>query len=86
MRNAFKYLSKNHLTNPKEVDRLIISAFLKINKLQPKYNTFLQAYSINKSDKEEYKRLNEFVSIIDADVAFFGFEELIELFEFVISF
>ncbi len=85
MRNAFKYLSKNHLTNPKEVDRLIISAFLKINKLQPKYNTFLQAYSINKSDKEEYKRLNEFVSIIDADVAFFGFEELIELFEFVIS-
>jgi len=85
VRNAFKYLSKNHLTNPKEVDRLIISAFLKINKLQPKYNTFLQAYSINKSDKEEYKRLNEFVSIIDADVAFFGFEELIELFEFVIS-
>lgn len=85
MRNAFKYLSQNHLTTPKEVDRLIISAFLKINKLQPRYNTFLKAYSIDKSDKEEYERLNEFVCIIDSDVAYFGFEELIELFEFVIS-
>ncbi len=85
MRNAFKYLSQNRLTTPKKVDRLIISAFLKINKLQPKYNTFLQAYTIDKSDKEEYERLNEFVSIIDSDVAYFGFEELIELFEFVIS-
>jgi len=85
MRNAFKYLSQNRLTTPKEVDRLIISAFLKINKLQTKYNTFLQTYSIDKSDKEEYERLIEFVSVIDSDVVHFGFEELIELFEFVIS-
>jgi adenine-specific DNA-methyltransferase len=85
MRNAFKYLIQNRLTTPREVDRLIISAFLKINKLQTKYNTFLQTYSIDKSDKEEYERLIEFVSFIDSDVVHFGFEELIELFEFVIS-
>jgi adenine-specific DNA-methyltransferase len=85
MRNAFKYLSQNRLTTPTEVDRLIISAFLKINKLQTKYNTFLQTYSIDKSDKEEYERLIEFVSVIDSDLVHFGFEELIELFEFVIS-
>lgn len=85
MRNAFKYLSQNCLTTPKEVDRLIISAFLKINKFQPRYNTFLQSYYIDKSDKEEYERLIEFVSIINSDVVQFGFEELIELFEFVIS-
>lgn len=84
MRNAFKYLSQ-YSTTPKDVDRLIISAFLGINKLKPQKNKLLKSFSINKYDKEEYSTLFEFVSVINSDTKEFSFEELIELFEFVIS-
>ncbi|PZX52146.1 N-6 DNA methylase [Algoriphagus ratkowskyi] len=84
MRNAFKYLSK-YSTTPKDVDSLIISAFLEINKLKTKKNKLLKEYSINSESKDEHSSLLEFVSAIYADTKAFGFEELIELFEFVIS-
>lgn len=84
MRNAFKYLSQYSAT-PKDVDRLIISAFLEINKLEPKKNNLLKTYLINCESEQEYSTLDEFVSAIHSDTKAFGFEELIELFEFVIS-
>lgn len=84
MRNAFKYLSQ-YSTTPKDVDRLIISAFLEINKLEPKKNNLLKTYLIKSESKHEYSSLVEFVSAIYTDTKAFGFEELIELFEFVIS-
>lgn len=84
MKNAFKYLSQ-YSTTPKDVDRLIISAFLEINELKPKKNKLLKSYSINSKSKEEHSSLLEFVSAIYADTKAFGLEELIELFEFVIS-
>jgi hypothetical protein len=84
MRNAFKYLSQ-YSSTPKDVDRLIISAFLETNELKLKKNKLLKSYSINSKIKEEYSSLLEFVSAIYADTKAFGFEELIELFEFVIS-
>ncbi len=84
MRNAFKYLSQC-TTTPKDVDRLIISAFLKINNLELKKNKLLKSYSISIKNNKEYSSLLEFVSAIYSDTKAFGFEELIELFEFVIS-
>lgn len=84
MRNAYKYLSQYSKT-PIDVDRLIISAFLEINKIKPKKNKILKAYSINRKKKEEHSSLIEFVSVINAHTKEFGFEELIELFEFVVS-
>jgi hypothetical protein len=84
MRNSFKYLSQ-YSTTPKDVDRLIVSAFLEINNLKPEKNQFLKSYSIIITEKEEYSSLTEFVSVINTDTTKFGFEELIELFEFVVS-
>src|SRR5690606_17364435 len=84
MRNAFKYLSQ-YSTTPKDVDRLIISAFLEINNLQLQKNKLLKSYSIGKNNKEEYGLLIAFVSAINTETDTFSFEELIELFEFVIS-
>ncbi len=84
MRNAFKYLSQ-YSTTPKDVDRLIISAFLEINNLKLQKNKLLKSYSIGKNNLEEYGLLIEFVSAINTETDTFGFEELIELFEFVIS-
>lgn len=84
MRNAFKYL-RQYSTTPKDVDRLIISAFLEINKLKPQKNKLLNAYLIKSDEKEEYASLIQFIQVINSDIKEFGFEELIELFEFVIS-
>lgn len=84
MRNAFKYLSQ-YSTTPKDVDRLIISAFLEINKLELKKNKLLKSYSISRKITEEHSSLIEFVSILNSDTKEFSFEELIKLFEFVVS-
>lgn len=85
MRNAFKYLSQHCSTTPKDVDRLIISAFLKINKLNPLCNNLLKEYSIDKNSNTEYTKLIDFISIINLEQEHFDFEKLVELFEFVIS-
>ena len=44
--HVFKYLSQ-YSTTPKDVDRLIISAFLEINKLELKKNKLLKSYFIS---------------------------------------
>lgn len=84
MRNVFKYLSQ-YSTNPKDVDRLIISAFLEINELKPNNNKLLNSYSIKEDENGEYTSLLQFIQVINLDTKGFGFEELIELFEFVVS-
>jgi hypothetical protein len=80
----FKYLSQCS-TQPNEVDRLIISAFLYLNKIVVKKNELLKSFTITKKEKEEYVALQKFISILEIDVPKFHFEELIQLFEFVIS-
>lgn len=84
MRNVFKYLSQ-YSTTPKDVDRLIISSFLEINELKPQKNKLLNSYSIKEDEYEEYTSLLQFIQVINLDTKEFGFEELIELFEFVVS-
>ncbi|MEI6053678.1 MAG: N-6 DNA methylase, partial [Opitutaceae bacterium] len=80
----FKYLSQCS-TQPNEVDRLIISAFLYLNKIEVKKNELLKSFNITNKEKEEYVALQKFISILEIDVPKFHFEELIQLFEFVIS-
>lgn len=84
MKKASKYLSQ-YSTNPLAVDRLIISAFLIINRLKPIENILLKSYLIKENEIEEYQILKEFNNYILEEVDDFGFEELIELFEFVVS-
>lgn len=84
MRNIFRYL-KSYSTQPFEVDRLIVSAFLEINQLQVLENKYLLEYSINENQIDEHTNLIDFVGIINTEIAVFDIEKLIELFEFVIS-
>lgn len=84
MKNATKYLSQNCLANPWFVDRLIVSAFLNINKIEVVNNRFLQDHIIHEND-EDYKTLLGFIEIINNTNNEFVIEDLIELFEFVIS-
>jgi adenine-specific DNA-methyltransferase len=84
MRNIFRYL-KSYSTQPFEVDRLIVSAFLEINQLQVLENQYLLEYSINENQIDEHTNLIDFIEIINTEIAVFDIEKLIELFEFVIS-
>lgn len=80
----FKYLSQCS-TQPNYVDRLIISAFLTINKIIIERNKFLKTFIITEADKEEFKILAQFVLLLEKEIPELNFEALIELFEFVIS-
>jgi len=85
MRNqVFKYLSQCS-TQPNDVDRLIISAFLQKNKVVVKKNEFLKSFTIQENERKEFDTLQKFISIIEMEIPKFEFEELIELFEFVVS-
>lgn len=84
MKNATKYLGQKCSANPWFVDRLIISAFLYINKIKVTNNRLLLSYCVREND-EDYERLVGFIDIINSIRNQFVIEDLIELFEFVIS-
>ncbi|WP_028524678.1 HsdM family class I SAM-dependent methyltransferase [Runella limosa] len=84
MKNATRYLSQKYSTNPWFVDRLIISAFLYINKIQLNNNLLLLSYCIQEND-DDFNNLVDFTEIIINIKHEFLIEDLIELFEFVIS-
>jgi adenine-specific DNA-methyltransferase len=80
----FKFLSE-YSTLPFEVDRLIISAFLKINKISVLNNSFIKDYIISETNIDEFNNLERFIEVIQKQIDSFNIEELIELFEFVVS-
>lgn len=84
MKSATKYLSQNCPASPWFVDRLIVSAFLYINKIEVVNNRFLLNHVICEND-DDYKALLGFIEIINNANNEFVIEDLIELFEFVIS-
>lgn len=79
------FLKKNGLTEPKEVDRLIISAFFRINKIQALNNKFILEYLISEEEEIKYRLLKELCNLIKKETKAFKFEELIQFFEFVVS-
>jgi adenine-specific DNA-methyltransferase len=83
-KEIFKYL-ESYSTLPKEVDKLIVSAFIEINNLQLKNNRLLRSYSISKRKSARREKLFQFIKIIQNEIEDFNIEKLIELFEFVIS-
>jgi adenine-specific DNA-methyltransferase len=82
--NIFKYLTDNSPL-PNNVDRLIISSFLLKNKITVENNEFIKSFIILESDIREFYMLQEFIEIIDKELGKFELEELIQLFEYVIS-
>lgn len=78
-----KYLQR-YGAKPVKINRLIVSAFLKINNLEANNNEFLRSYLIEEGAKE-YIKVEEFTSIMLKENKYFKIEELIKLFEFVVS-
>lgn len=81
---VLKFL-KEYSTLPLEVDRLIVSTYITVNNLRINNNIYLKQYQILENNSVEYSNLNKFVSIVNQEILNFGLEDLIELFEYVIS-
>jgi methylase of polypeptide subunit release factors len=75
-----KYL-KEYSYDTKDVNRLLVSSFLAINKIDKVSNVFIKNYIIQ--EEKELEQLNEFLLLLNKET--FNIEELIEFFEFVIS-
>lgn len=81
----YKYLQTEFSQHPKTVDKLIVSSFLKKNKLRVKKNKFLLDYIISETNKQDAKNLNDFIVVLNKHYPSLTIESLIELFEYVIS-
>ena len=80
----FKFL-KSYSTQPLDVDRLIVSAYLVKNRLKVRKNKLLNAYFITTENNTEFENLSKFIDIITKELDTFNLENLIEVFEFVVS-
>src|SRR5690554_1929347 len=78
--NILKYL-KNYSFDTKDVNRLLVTSFLIVNEVENVENTFINEFII--SEKEELEQVNDFIKLFNEST--FDIEDLIELFEFVIS-
>jgi len=79
----FRYLKK-YSSLPLAVDRLIISAYLLSNGITDCQNQLLSSYLIRDYD-EDYISLGGFLEVVNRELNTFELEDLIELFEFVVS-
>lgn len=85
MKNQIFRFLKSYSTQPFEVDRLIISAYIVKNNLIVRKNKMLGSYFITIENELEYKNLSKFIEIVTNELGTFILEDLIEVFEFVIS-
>lgn len=80
----YKYL-KEYNNDVLSTNRLLVSAFIKIKNLNVNKNLKLKELIITQQDHNEYKSFQEFIRLIKELNKEFSIEELLELFEFVIS-
>ncbi|WP_424494119.1 HsdM family class I SAM-dependent methyltransferase [Salinimicrobium sp. GXAS 041] len=78
--HVLKYL-RQYSTNIRDINRLLVSSYLKVNDFQNISNELIKGYIIN--EDEEIDELNKFLALFRNKL--FTLEELIEFFEFVIS-
>lgn len=84
-KESLKYLKDKISKRPFKVDRILVTAFLISKKLEVSKDSFLKNFIVAPSSKFEFQKVAEFLEILNREIKVFHFEELIELFEFVIS-
>ena len=84
MKQILQYLKRRHVTDTQTINRLFVTAFITINQLKVSNNSCIHQYLIA-ADEEISKNLTWILKHLrDKDIEI-GLEELISLFEFVIS-
>lgn len=83
--HIFKYLKRNHLFDTKTINRIFVSAFVSLRGLRIENNRLLSNLLIDKND-ERYGYLQELIALIQKHHQNqITIEDLVSLFEFVIS-
>ena len=84
MKQILQYLKRRHLTDTHTINRLFVATFITTNQLKVNSHSFIHQYLIT-ADEECFKHLTWILKYLqDKDIEI-GLEELISLFEFVIS-
>lgn len=83
--NIFKFLKQNFVSDPLSIDRLFVSAFVKKNNITVRNNLLLKEYIYKKKEKNNLENLEIFLKTLCSNEIELDFEDLINLFEFVIS-
>ncbi|CAD7806850.1 Type IIS restriction enzyme Eco57I [Chryseobacterium aquaeductus] len=79
--NILNYL-KEYSYEEQDINRLLVSSFLYINKVEAVNNRFIRTFIIDNQSDLEKKQLDKFIPFFEEK---FDIEDLLELFEFVIS-
>lgn len=80
MKKEHLHYLKSYSSEPLKVDRLIVSCFLKANKISKCTNTFIESLTIKENDVDF-----DAFSIISRHFSISAIEDLVQIFEFVIS-
>lgn len=79
--NILRFL-KEYSYKEKDINRLLVSSFLRINNIEEVNNRFIKGFVIDNQDEIEKEQLEKFITFFESK---FDIEFLLELFEFVIS-
>ena len=77
----FKHFSKDVTS----INRLLVTSYIYINEIKVNNNLFIKKYIIEESEGREYQSFVSFVKLLSKLDLEYNIENLIELFEFVIS-
>lgn len=83
-KDIFRYLTHKVSPDPDQVNRIVVTSFFRINKLKVSTNDLLKHLFIHETD-EDWLSCERFMSALLSQQEYFSFENLIELFEFVVS-
>lgn len=84
LQRIFPFLKRNLPQDPFLINRIFVSIYLIYNKVEA-YNQFIERYVISETDKD-YEELGKVLAFLDKqNVKMINLEDMIKLFEFVIS-
>jgi len=76
---------KKFSTDINDIDRLFVSSYIRLNNFSVKNNELLMSYIIEDYNNSEFENLLTFTDVLLKERNSFSLEDLIKLFEFVIS-
>lgn len=82
-KKIIKYL-KEYSYKVWDINRLLVSSFLIVNDIKSVENILINKYIVP-DNTDEFQHVRVFVDLLSKEDEYYGIEELIELFEFVIS-
>ena len=76
---------KNYSKDIQAINRLLVTSYVSIRNLNIVNNSIIRELLISEKEDIEHSALNSFIEILNREYPNFALENLIELFEFVIS-